>query len=137
MVRYKTFFLVLFVLFGKFSFSQLNFTLTSSAGAYSLTCKDPSITLSTSTNFTSPVNYTWTTPQLNVLVAPSILISTPGTFTVNASSGSVTATKTIAIDTDTITPTVTLTASESSLTCVVSSVTLTAISNPSTVSYSW
>jgi hypothetical protein len=74
----KLIFLVLIV----FSFlnanSQLNFSITSSTGSYSITCTHSAITLSASSTYTSPVTYTWSTPQLNTVISNLLLVSNPG-----------------------------------------------------------
>ena len=116
---------------------QINPTVTSSTGNFSLTCTNPSITLTASSSFTTAVSYTWTTPKMNIVNGNSVAASVPGIFSLAASSGTILQTTTISIAINTVQPTVTLTGASGSITCNTPTILLTTISSPTNVSYTW
>lgn len=117
--------------------SQINPTITSSTGNFSLTCSNPAITLTANSSFTAAVNFTWTTPQMNVVTGNSMTVSAPGTYSLAASSGTILQTITISIVINTIQPTVTLGAATTSISCNTPTILMTTVSNPTSVSYAW
>jgi hypothetical protein len=116
---------------------QLNFTVTSSTGVFSITCTSTVITLNAQSNYTLPVTYTWTSPGGGVAYATSLTINAPGAYTVAASSGTVSSSQILAIVLNTIAPSLTLTAAHPSLTCLNRTITLTAQSSQTALSYAW
>lgn len=131
----------IYLIFAIFCFiqanSQLNFSILSSTGSYSITCTHSAITLSTTSSYSSPVTYTWTTPLLNTVISPSLLASNPGVYTITASSGSISASQTLAVGINTSIPTVSITSSSNSITCSTGTVLLTGIVSPTNVTYTW
>ncbi len=116
---------------------QINPTVSSSTGNFSLTCANPSITLTANSSFTGVVSYTWTGPQLNVANAASVSAAIPGTYSVAASSGTILETTTVTIITNTAQPTLSLTSASASITCNTPTILMTATSSPTNVSYTW
>lgn len=98
-----TFFL-LFNALGSFAQSALNFTVTSVTGNYSITCASPTLVLQASTSYTAPHYFAWAGPNLLATVGNTATVSSPGIYTVVATSGSVNATQTIAIQINTVVP---------------------------------
>jgi hypothetical protein len=117
--------------------SQLTFSVISLSGSYSITCTHSAITLSASSNYTSPVTYTWSTPQLNTVITNTLSTSNPGVYTITASSGSISASQTLAVGINTSIPSVSITSSSNSITCSTGTVLLTGIVSPTNVTYTW
>ncbi len=116
---------------------QINPTVTSSTGNFSLTCMSSTVILTASSSFTAAVSYTWTTPQLNTVYGNSVSTAGPGVFSLSASSGTILQTTTISIVLNTVQPAVTLTAVSASITCNTPTVLMTTESNPTNVTYAW
>src|ERR1043166_4403086 len=78
------------------SYSQnLSFTITNNSGTYTLTCNNPIINLSASSNYSGAVNYSWM--GTSTLTGNNVTLTTPGLYTVIAESGTLTASQTISI----------------------------------------
>lgn len=118
-------------------YGQINPTISSSTSNFSLTCLNPTISLTANSSFSGSVSYTWTNPQLNVVNGNSISAATLGTYTLSTSSGTILETLTVNIVTNTIQPAATLMAAVSSITCNTPTVLMTAINSPTNVSYTW
>ena len=116
---------------------QINPTVSSSTGNYSLTCANSVLTLSASSSFIGPVSYTWTNPQLIVANGSTINATAPGTFSLSASSGTILQTITVSVVINTVQPTLSLTAVSNSITCSTPTILMTTVSNPTNVSYAW
>jgi hypothetical protein len=117
---------------------QLNTTISSSTGAFSLTCTHPTIVLTATSNYTGgAVNFTWSTPQFSVISGNSVTATVPGIYTVTALSGTISESNTVSVANNLSIPTLTLTSSSTSITCLTYTTLMTAISNPTNVSYSW
>lgn len=116
---------------------QINPTVASSTGNFSLTCNSPTITLTASSSFTSAVTYSWTNPQMIITNGASVVAISPGVYSLSASSGIILETSTISVVTNTTQPSLTLTTGSSSITCNTPTIMMTAISSPTNVSYTW
>ena len=81
----------------------LTFLVSSSSGNYSLTCSYHQLTLKATSNYSAPVNYTWTSPSFSA-TGDSAVISTPGTYTISGMSGTVSATHTLSVFVNTVLP---------------------------------
>ena len=117
--------------------AQLTFTINNLSSSYSITCGNPTVNLVAISNFTTPVSYTWTNPQLTSTTANSLGITIPGIYTINASANNLSASQTLAIGINTTAPSITLTASQPSLTCLNPVSLLMGSSNSPNVSYKW
>lgn len=133
---FKIFFAFIFVSIFPLK-AQINPTVTSSTGNFSLTCTNQTITLTANSSFTAAVGYTWTTPQLNIVNNSSVAAAVPGVFSIAASSGTILQTTTISIAINTVEPSVTLSAASASISCSTPTVLMTTASNPTNVSYTW
>ncbi len=130
--------MLIFIILCKFNcISQLTFTVLNSNNNYSITCTNTLITLSAQSNFSAPVNYTWTSPQLGTVLGSSLSVFAPASITVFANSGTVIASQTLAIGINTTIPTVSISASQNSISCYNGTVMLTAQVNPTNVSFFW
>ncbi|WP_317899006.1 T9SS type A sorting domain-containing protein [Aurantibacillus circumpalustris] len=117
--------------------AQLTFTVNNSSSSYSITCSNPTLNLSATSNFSSTLSYTWISPQLISIASNSIGITSPGAYTINATSGALSASQTIAIGINTTVPTLTLSSSNASLTCLTHTVLVSGIVSPTNVQISW
>ncbi len=116
---------------------QINPTVSSSTGNFSLTCIIQSITITTSSTFTGTVSYTWTTPQPSVVNGNSISATVPGAYTLTASTGTILETLIVNVFTNTVQPTVTLSASAGFITCNTPTLLMTANNSPTNVTFTW
>ncbi|HOZ87839.1 MAG TPA: T9SS type A sorting domain-containing protein [Bacteroidia bacterium] len=100
----KIFVSLFFVLSGLIARAQpLNFTVTNSVPIYSITCAVTSLSLLAHSNFSAPVNYSWSGPGVSS-TGPSLTVSSPGNYQVTGSSGIYNTTQTISIGVDTVVP---------------------------------
>lgn len=65
--------------------SQIFFNVQLLSSSYSITCSNPAVKLIASSNYSDVVNYSWVGPNLS-LSGNVVAISTPGIYTVTASS---------------------------------------------------
>lgn len=119
------------------SSGQISPTVSSSTGNFTLTCTNPTIILSANSSFTAPVSYTWTNPQLTVVSGSNIIATSPGTYSLAASSGTVLETVTVSIVINTVQPTLNFSAASGSITCATPTILMTAATNPTNVAYTW
>lgn len=116
---------------------QLTFTINNLSNSYSITCFTPTINLVTTSNYSAPVSYNWINQQSVTIVSNSLTVSSPNSYTITATSGSIFSTQTLAIGINTTIPTLTLTSSANAITCSVPAVQLLGSSTPSNVNYAW
>jgi hypothetical protein len=87
------------------SAQTLTFSLTTGAYGYSITCGQPTVEITTSSSYSGTVSYSWSGGTLtSPVVANSVGISSPGSYSVVASSGTDTATQSFVVVTNTTTP---------------------------------
>lgn len=89
------YFLCAFFSAGTYS-AQLSLTVTSSTGSFSLTCNNPSMTLSASSGVTATTTYTWQYGSF-VIAGPTLTVNNPGIYSVTASSGTESVTQTVQV----------------------------------------
>jgi hypothetical protein len=118
------------------AFSQLSFSVNSLSGNYIITCAEPVITLSASSNYSAPVSYTWASSQ-GLTVANSLTVTGLAVYTITAGSGTMATSMILSVGVNTVAPSLTITANNSAFTCIHYSVLLNGISSPSNVSYQW
>jgi hypothetical protein len=104
-----------------------------------ITCGSPSVTLSSSISSPTNASVSWSggvCGPANTLITNAC---SPGTYSLTATdpANGCTLSSTVAVFADASVPTVTLSSPSGTLTCVTTSVTISAISNPSLVAYSW
>lgn len=130
--------LMIALMIGKFGYSQLTFTVTSSTGAFSLSCSVPLLSMFSASNFSSNVSFLWSTPSQGTLITNNLSVwNDPGIYTVTATSGSLVSTQTISVTMDRTAPSVSVASTINSITCVNYSFVLSAVANPTHVAYSW
>lgn len=134
--KHYTFIAISLLFFNKKVISQLTFSINSLSGTSSITCTNPVITLSASSNYSAPVSYTWANSQ-TITVSNSLSVTSPASFTITASSGTVTSSQTLAIGVNTTVPSFTITANTNDFTCINYSIVLTAVASPSNVTFQW
>lgn len=115
---------------------QLSFSVSSQSGNYSITCTNPTLILTASSNYSAPVSYTWASSQINS-VTNSISVSNPANFTVVASSGTVSVSQTLAVTVNTTAPSLSISSSPTVFTCTNYSIALSAVADPTNSSYQW
>lgn len=131
-------YLLVFLLFSScLLIGQINPSINSSSGQFSLTCSNPTITLFAQSSYSGNVTYLWTGPQMNMVNGPSLIVNIPGVYILTVLSGTILETLTVSVATNTTPPSVMLTAGSSSLTCLSPTVLIVANTTPSTVSYTW
>jgi hypothetical protein len=136
----KHFVVFFFLFFAMMAHSQITFTLSTADGGYSITCTNPTVQVSASSNYTdAPVLYTWTGPQFpSGQTSSSVAITSPGIYTVVANSGNQSSSpQTFAVVQNTMAPTVNVSPSSPAITCNQPSVVLQASSNTPSVTYQW
>lgn len=116
--------------------AQINPTVTSSAGHYSITCTISTLTLAAGSSYTGTVSYTWVSQQTVTANSSSLTVHSPGLFTLSASSGTLVETVTVAVSVNTVLPTVSLIAS-GTITCNTPTVLMTASTSPGNLTYTW
>lgn len=108
-------------------------TVTSAASG-TITCSTASVTLS-ATASVSGVTYSWTGPNGFSSVQQNPVVTAAGQYTVTASTGTCAALSTVTVSENKTAPS--LTASGANLLCSATSVTITASSSTSGVTYQW
>jgi hypothetical protein len=118
-------------------------TVTASANPGVLTCTSPSTTLTAGTTATGTTTYSWTGPNSFTSTSANPVVSTAGTYTVTGTNSAGTGTASVTVTANTTAP-AGLTISSSSgnpgnpvLTCATTSITLTASSTTTGVSFNW
>lgn len=96
---------------------QITFNVQLLSSSYSITCSNPAVKLIASSNYSDVVNYSWVGPNLS-LSGNVVAISTPGIYTVTASSnGLQSSPQLITIGVNTTVPVSTINPSYSSMSC--------------------
>jgi hypothetical protein len=130
--------LLIAMLIGKVSYSQITFTVFSSSGGFSLSCTVPLLSMNVSSSFSNNVNYLWSTPSQGTLYTNNYTVwNDPGVYTITATSGTLSSTQTVVITLDKTPPSVSVTSSSNSITCLNYSFVLTANTTPTNITYSW
>ncbi|NCC98575.1 MAG: T9SS type B sorting domain-containing protein, partial [Bacteroidia bacterium] len=105
------------------------------SSATELTCTTTSITLTASTDVTN-ASYLWSTNE----TTSEIDVTTAGNYSVevtNEDNGCSTISLPVSITEDKVAPTATISSTETVLTCIRTSITLTAVTNATNASYLW
>ncbi|MBC7696061.1 MAG: gliding motility-associated C-terminal domain-containing protein [Burkholderiales bacterium] len=114
------------------------------ASSVTTTCSAPNATLSASSSFDPNTMYTWTTPSSTTLTGSPIVVSTSGIYTIvvtntlnGCSTSSASSQATVEVVTGTGIPSVSMSINTLSITCSNPTVSATASTTSTPVSYSW
>jgi hypothetical protein len=118
-------------------FAQLTFTITKTAGSYTITCDTTSVTIQAVSNYSIPPSFSFITPSSQTLSGSTQTITTTGVWTVTANAGTATASQTMAISVNTTVPTLTIVSSATVITCNTPSVLLSGTVNPLNILITW
>ncbi len=110
------------MIFGIFLYSTnkaqpINFTITNNSGTNTITCITASINISLSSSWLATVSYSCFNAT-TIQTGSNVTITSPGNYTIIASSGTISSTQTIAITINTTTPSSTLSPISQSINCV-------------------
>ncbi|WP_317898807.1 T9SS type A sorting domain-containing protein [Aurantibacillus circumpalustris] len=87
------------------SAQTLTFSITNGGLNYSITCATPTLEITASSSYSGAVNYTWSSSSFTApVMANSISIISPGSYSVAASSGTALATQSFVVGTNTTIP---------------------------------
>lgn len=124
--------------FAKNAYTQITFTISNPSSNFTLNCYVPTITFYSSSDYTnSAVSYTWTNSQ-QISYSDSMLVISPGVYTVVAGSGNLVSTpQTFTVFANINPPTLTVSATANALTCTQPLIQLQASSSTPGVIYDW
>jgi hypothetical protein len=98
----KSILFYLLVFYSLFNKAQLTFTIITGNGS-TINCVTPTLNMMASTNFTGTVSYTWASPGAT-LSGSSVSITSAGSYTVSAVSGTLSAMQVISVTINTAVP---------------------------------